>query len=305
MREEEKQKSVRPLKTTKWYKQKRWIYPAVYLGFAAVVLAAVLWYQNDVNEEVQPNPGSETSYDRNQEAVPVNTSKEVFKMPVTDEGAVSIQTKFYDVKASAEEQQAALVVFNNQFFQSTGLDLVAKEGKTFDVTASLSGKVVKAEKDPILGYVVVLEHEDGVTTQYSSLKSVQVEEGSTVKQGEILGQAGVSEYNKEAGVHAHFEIRKDGKPVNPSQYFGQAVTAIPDQMQAKEDQKVDQESSTTDQSDSEDVSTEDETDVEQSSTQDDTEVQPSSNDEGTDAQESSTEPADGSSYEGNGTENHA
>jgi stage II sporulation protein Q len=273
MREEEKQKSVRPLKT-KWYKQKRWIYPAVYLGFAALVLTAVLWYQNDVNEEAQPDPGVSdlpSAYD-DQEAVPANNAKEVFKMPVVDEGAVSIQTKFYDVKASAEEQQAALVVVNNQFFQSTGIDLVAKEeGKNFDVTASLSGTVVKAEKDPLLGYVVVLEHADGVTTQYSSLKSVQVEKGNTIKQGDVLGQAGVSEFNKEAGVHAHFEIRKDGTPINPSEYFGQVVTAIPDQMQAN-----------------------DEAETEETSTED-----------GTKTQETLTDPSEGSSFEDDGTQNHA
>jgi stage II sporulation protein Q len=297
MREEEKQKkSVRPLKT-KWYKQKRWVYPAVYIGFAAVVLAAVLWYQNDVNEEVQPSPGVSDlpSAHEDQEAVPANNAEEVLKMPVAEESAVSIQTKFYDKKASAEEQQAAIVVINNQFFQSTGIDLVAKEeGETFDITASLSGKVVKAEKDPLLGYVVVLEHADGVTTQYSSLNSVQVEVGDTVKQGALLGQAGLAEYNKDAGVHAHFEVRKNGTPVNPSEYFGQMVTAIPDITQVEEE--------------TQETSTEDGTET-PASTEDETETPTSTEDE-TETEESSTEPAgdqsEGTSrFEDNGTENHA
>jgi stage II sporulation protein Q len=272
MREEEKQKSVHPLKT-KWYKRKRLIYPAVYLGFAAIILTAVLWYQNDVNQEAQPNPSPTgevpNSFDKEEDLIPVTNSKEVFKMPVADEGAVSIMTKYYDTEASAEDQQAAIVVYNNTYFQSTGIDLVADEGEAFDVTASLSGTVVKAEKDPILGHVVVIKHANGVTTHYSSLESLQVEEGNTVVQGEVLGQAGLSEYNKDAGVHAHFEIRKDGSAVNPTELFGQLVTAIPDNSQATEETEdasstdvEEEEESSTDQTEeepAEDTSNEDET----------------------------------------------
>ncbi|WP_257348125.1 peptidoglycan DD-metalloendopeptidase family protein [Pseudalkalibacillus decolorationis] len=228
---EENQKSVRPLKS-KWYKRKRWVYPAVYLGFAAVILASVLWYQNSIGDELDEE-ASPTGFE-NQDAVPVNSNSEVFKAPV-DKSAVEVTKKFYDSDANAEEQEAALVFYNNTYFQNKGINYATESGEPFDVKASLSGKVVKADQDPLLGYVVHIEHEDGVVTHYSSLADVQVEEGDTVKQGEVLGTAGMNLLDKEAKIHAHFEVRKDGVAVNPLDYFNKMVSDIPDQKQATEE----------------------------------------------------------------------
>src|SRR5699024_10699086 len=77
---------------------------------------------------------------------------------------------------------------------------------------------------------------DGVTTLYQSLKDLAVAEGDTVEQGQNLGKAGMSEYNKEAGTHLHFEIRKDGKPYNPVTYFQQAKTELPTKDEQKENE---------------------------------------------------------------------
>ncbi len=84
------------------------------------------------------------------------------------------------------------------------------------MTASLSGTVVKAEKDPLFGYVVHIQHDRGVVTVYQSLKDVQVKTGDTVKQGQVIAKAGTNEFNKEAGVHVHFEFGKMGKPLTRS-----------------------------------------------------------------------------------------
>ncbi|WP_349408804.1 M23 family metallopeptidase [Pseudalkalibacillus sp. SCS-8] len=227
MREEEKQKSVNPLKA-KWYKKKRWVYPAVYLGFAAVILASVLWYQNTIGEKL--DEGANPIGYEDQDSVPVMTDAEVFKSPVDDK-AVHVQKKFYDSEASEADQEAALVFYNNTYFQNKGINYATESGEPFEVKASLSGKVVKAKQEPLLGYVVHIEHDNGVMTHYSSLADLQVEKGDTVKQGDVLGTAGMNLLDKEAKVHVHFEVRKDGVAVNPEDFFNKAVTDIPDQKQ--------------------------------------------------------------------------
>lgn len=238
MREEEKQSSNQEKGKSfnvKHLMRKRWILPAVYLSSAALILSAFFWMQGG-NNEALPDEGFDMDqiteeYDGDnyaeEEAVPVTGTNEMFQMPVIDENEVSIVGNFYDYDASADEQQAALVFYNNTYYQNKGIDLASENGESFDVTASLSGTVVKAEEDALLGKVVQVEHDNGVITHYQSLEDVQVEEGQTLKQGDIIGRAGRNVYNSDAGVHVHFEIRQDGIPVNPIDYFNQPISALP------------------------------------------------------------------------------
>ncbi|WLD93138.1 peptidoglycan DD-metalloendopeptidase family protein [Alkalihalobacillus sp. AL-G] len=285
MREEENKKSVRPL-NTKWYKKKRWIYPAVYLGFAAVILASVLWYQNSIGENL--NEEADPAGFEDQEAVPAVSDSEVFKSPV-DKAAVNVQRKFYDSEASAAEQEAALVFYNNTYFQNKGINYATESGEPFDVMASLSGKVVKADQEPLLGYVVHIEHDNGVVTHYSSLADVQVEKGDTIKQGQVLGTAGMNLLDKEAKIHVHFEVRKDGVAVNPLDYFNKTVTDIPDQKQSAEEKAgtVGDEGASTDQAEADQDVTSDPAEADDANTNDGTQPEGEGADTG-----SSTDSAD-------------
>jgi len=212
----------------------RWFYPALYLVVVAVIVSAVLWTQTD---DGTSSADKQHKKDNNQFALdqgkkskdnlaPVNGMKEVFKWPVADENATKVVMPFYDVNASPTEQQKALVTYNNTTTQNTGICIVAKDGKTFDVQASMSGKVVQAKKDPILGNVVVLQHDNGVQTMYESLDEMKVEKGEQISQGQVLGTAGQDLYNKDAGIHVHFEIRKNDKPVNPTSYFQKGLASL-------------------------------------------------------------------------------
>lgn len=210
--------------------RKRWFYPALYLGVAAIVIASVLWMQTGT--KVADQDRDETAHNYDEEAIPTAQQQEVFVEPVLAKD-VEVRTPFYDVEASAEDQESALVFYNNKYHQNQGIDYALKSGEAFDVTASLSGTVTKAEKDALLGHVIELKHSNGVTTVYHSLANIDVKEGDKVEQGDVLGEAGKSTFNKEAGIHAHFEIRKDGVAVNPLDYFGKSATSIPDREEAE------------------------------------------------------------------------
>lgn len=226
MREEEKKRTSQVSKLQQFFR-KKWVFPAIYLLSAAIILTAVLWYQaiQHNGKDLSSDEPNDVSYNE-EPSVEVNQSVEHFKMPAIDPDAVKVVTNFYDFNSSEEEQEAALVFYDNTYHPSKGIDIASHDGKAFEVTASLSGTVTKAEKDSLFGYVVEIEHENGVATIYQSLADTKVKAGDKVEQGEIIGQAGKNQFNKDAGVHVHFEIRKDGQAYNPLTYLDEPITSL-------------------------------------------------------------------------------
>lgn len=206
--------------------QKRWVFPALYIACAAIILSVALMFQA-ANPKKAPNNEQTLPYSQTENpAVPVTKTSEVIKMPVAKNAEVVVKKKFYEDSAAAEKQEQALVFYNNTYSPNKGIDIAAKDGKEFEVTAAVSGTVTKAEKDSLLGYVVTVESGNGLTTYYQSLGSVKVEKGATVAQGEVLGKSGLSAMNKEAGSYVHFEVRKDNVAVNPETFLNKPVTEV-------------------------------------------------------------------------------
>ncbi|GGJ91724.1 stage II sporulation protein Q [Lentibacillus kapialis] len=215
----------------KWSRifRKKWFFPAVYLTIAALLLSMVVWYQNlgnQIDESQEENTEEYSPVEHGEEAQPVMDQQEVVQKPVESMDQAEIVTKYYDYNAEQEAQENAIVVFNDRYYQSTGIDIASADGETFDVLASLSGKVTEIKEDPLLGNVVTLKHENDVTTHYASLGDVKVSADQKVKQGETLGSAGKNLFGKDNGTHLHFEIRKDGNAVNPEDFFNQPLSAL-------------------------------------------------------------------------------
>lgn len=232
MREEENNKSSQEPKLKSIFK-KRWVFPAIYIVSAAIILIAVLWFQNSSTDNaIDSDKYGLNSNDKPQNfddlAVEVNRAMENVTMPLTakDREAAVIQKKFYDDNSSEEEQEAALVVYENQYHPNTGVDITVKDSDGFDVVASLSGTVTKVEEDALLGNVIEIEHDNGIVTRYQSVKDFKVKVGDDVEQGRKIATAGKSMINEEAGVHVHFEIRKDGMPLNPEDFFDKPLSAL-------------------------------------------------------------------------------
>ncbi|MBR0637830.1 peptidoglycan DD-metalloendopeptidase family protein [Bacillus safensis] len=226
MREEEKKRTSKITKVQQFFR-KRWVFPAIYLVSAAVVLTAVLWYQavsKDVKDQL--SDGNQTGQEQRDDAVEVGKPIENVAMPVQNSDNVSVVKKFYEADADQKEKEAALVNYNNTYTLSKGIDLADKDGKVFDVTAALSGTVVQAKKDPVLGHVVEIEHEDGLSTVYQSLSQVSVKEGDEVKQNDVIGASGKNLYGAESGNHVHFEIRMEGLALNPLSFIDKPVSTI-------------------------------------------------------------------------------
>ncbi|MFT8363925.1 MAG: M23 family metallopeptidase [Sporolactobacillus sp.] len=206
--------------------KRRWFYPALYLCAAALVLAGVLFFQTRGAEQAkQKEEQNRVVFNQNKPSKTMTAADEVFEWPAVRSDTQVVQP-FYDPKGTVQEQEAALVNYNHTFVQNTGINIGAKNDQTFAVTAALSGKVVEAKKDPLLGYTITLKHANGVETLYQSLATSDVALGQKVEQGETLGTAGTENFNKAMAVHLHFEIRKDGVPVNPETYMNKGTADV-------------------------------------------------------------------------------
>ena len=93
----------------------------------------------------------------------------------------------------------------------SGVDLAADYGA--NVLAVADGTVLDCSYDAAYGYVLTLEHEDGVQTQYAHLSEFLVNAGAEVRQGQIIAKTGDSGWT--TGPHLHLGVLIDGEAVDP------------------------------------------------------------------------------------------
>lgn len=100
-----------------------------------------------------------------------------------------------------------------------GVDLATPAGEP--VLAAAAGRVVLAEKLPVQGNAVVVDHGLGVTSAYYHMASLGVKAGDSVRQGQALGTVGNTGLS--TGPHLHWEMRVLGVPVDPWPWTRRAV----------------------------------------------------------------------------------
>lgn len=93
----------------------------------------------------------------------------------------------------------------------TGVDIGAGYGEP--IRAAAAGEVVMAGYMRGYGYVVIIDHGGGVSTLYGHCSELLVSEGQQVRQGQVIARVGST--GLATGPHLHFEVRRNGVPVNP------------------------------------------------------------------------------------------
>nr|MBN2277637.1 M23 family metallopeptidase [candidate division Zixibacteria bacterium] len=96
-----------------------------------------------------------------------------------------------------------------------GIDIAATIGTP--VLATASGTVTFAGEDSVYGLIVIIEHDDGISTLYGHNSEILVEEGSEVLVGGRIALSGNT--GKSTAPHLHYEIRENNQPVNPLKYI--------------------------------------------------------------------------------------
>lgn len=96
-----------------------------------------------------------------------------------------------------------------------GIDIAASSGT--DVNAFLAGKVIYSGWEEGYGNLVIIDHGNGLQSYYGHNSKLLAKAGQSVKIGAHIAEVGSTGHS--TGPHSHFEIRKNGTPVNPLAYL--------------------------------------------------------------------------------------
>ena len=94
-----------------------------------------------------------------------------------------------------------------------GLDISADTGDP--VYATADGKITTAAMAGNYGNLVVIDHGYGIETRYGHLSAFKVREGQAVKRGDLIGLVGAT--GRATSSHLHYEVRANGRILNPLQ----------------------------------------------------------------------------------------
>lgn len=100
----------------------------------------------------------------------------------------------------------------------SGIDIKASEGTS--VLSPADGMVLEAIDDKLTGLTVKIDHGEGYISTLYNLGKISVGAGEKIEKGKKIGTVGKSALvESKEEPHVHFEIKKDGKYINPEEYI--------------------------------------------------------------------------------------
>ena len=230
-------------RNTGWYTVKRsdtlysiaWRYGLDYKQLAR-------WNQIDVNTPIHPgqklrliNPGNKVASSSSKKSTTTKskaktTSKS--KTTTASKSKTSSQSKTTAKSTTSTKSKTAtysgrdpikwiwptkglpLNTFHASKLDRRGIDIAGKEGQPIHAVAS--GKVVYSGNG-LAGYgnLIIIKHSDTYLSAYAYCQERLVNEGNLVKSGKLIARMG----RKDNTAKLHFEIRRNGKPVDPMKYL--------------------------------------------------------------------------------------
>ena len=100
------------------------------------------------------------------------------------------------------------------------------DGRSFEVTAMVSGVVSDVYEDELMGKCVQVDCGYGVMITYQSLSSTALEKGNQVVQNQVIGYAGENRYHADLGIHAQITVHKDGHLMDPEELIDRKLSEI-------------------------------------------------------------------------------
>ena len=105
---------------------------------------------------------------------------------------------------------------SGRFLMHTGIDIAAEMGTT--VLAPADGRVISAGwNDGGYGNMIILDHGGAMSSLYGHLSQIFVGADQEIKKGQAIGAVGST--GNSTGPHLHFEVRMDGRPIDPMSYL--------------------------------------------------------------------------------------
>ena len=210
-------------------------YIALILCAAAIGISGYLYYSNSENEQTNAQLGGQdvtagATVPQGQKDLPViATQPDEVTAGTTQPTAPSVTHKHMKTVSPVEGQIIAVYAMDELGYNATtrdwrvhnGVDIAAEEGSA--VCAAADGEVYTVFEDETMGMTVVIRHEDGYVTRYSSLaQEVSVKAGDSVTAGQKIGTVGTTALLESAiGSHVHFAVTCNDEPIDPAQFLSQ------------------------------------------------------------------------------------
>ena len=208
-------------------------YIALILCAAAIGITSYVYYQNtDTQEEVllQETEAIPVGTMLEQEDVPVlatepqptQTTQPTATQPPTQPAKRSLKVQSPVAGQEIYGYSMEALSYNEttrDWRVHNGVDLAAEEGTP--VCAAADGTVYTTYEDDAMGYTVVIRHDGGYTTKYSSLsEDLPVSAGDLVTVGQTIGYVGSSALVETTlGSHVHFAVTCQDVPMDPAEFL--------------------------------------------------------------------------------------
>ena len=112
--------------------------------------------------------------------------------------------------------------FNGRSAMHSGIDFKGTSGSP--IYAAARGRVSFAGRRSGYGKVVEISHGSGMMTRYAHLSRIDVKRGAAIDGGDVLG--GLGSTGRSTGPHLHFEVRINGRAVNPRKFLETAPDVL-------------------------------------------------------------------------------
>lgn len=200
-------------------------YIALVLCALAIGITGYLYYRN-ANEQPQlqdPSSatGSQDPTDRNVQAVATQPGGEEnpTTQPLPDKPKKTVRPVSGATAAGYSMEALTYNQTTRDWRTHNGVDIAAEAGTV--VSAAADGTVYTVYEDETMGMTVVISHEGGYTTRYSSLgQEVPVKAGDPVTAGQTIGTVSNTALMENAiGDHLHFSVSCNGEAVDPERFL--------------------------------------------------------------------------------------
>lgn len=212
-------------------KLKGYVLPAIYFVVLGVMVVSITFLSQSLLEKQKMND-EDYNYSKSvfeeSENDPTNTEVDTtteikIVRPYTSE-KVTVTKEFYNKDESVENQEKALIFYENTYMPNTGI-LYGSDEK-FDVIAILNGTVKEIKEDEILGQMITIECDNKITAVYYTLGEIKVNEGDQITQNQVIATSGTSNIDSSKAESLLFETYIDGVLTNPNNLFDKSISEI-------------------------------------------------------------------------------
>ena len=212
-------------------KLKGYVLPAIYFVVLGVMVVSITFLSQSLLEKQKMNDEdynySKSVFEESENDstnTEVDTTNEIKIVRPYTSDKVTVTKEFYNKDESVENQEKALIFYENTYMPNTGI-LYGSDEK-FDVIAILNGTVKEIKEDEILGQMITIECDNKITAVYYTLGEIKVNKGDQITQNQVIATSGTSNIDSSKAESLLFETYIDGVLTNPNNLFDKSISEI-------------------------------------------------------------------------------